>query len=260
MTIIVIFLGAAQALSEFLPISSSAHLLLFPWLFRITDPGLGFDAAIHVGTALALLAFFYRDFWKMLKTRDRLFWMIIVASMPGAVIGFLGEKWIDKYLHQSSVTPMLVGIGLILFGGLLYIVDKITTPKIEIKQLTWSKSIAIGFAQALALIPGVSRSGITLTAGMFSGLSRSDAARFSFLLATPITLGAGAYKILDLIKSPSTGVSNFQLFLGVFVSAVLGFAVIKWLLNYLTTRGLGIFVWYRVILGLLVILVYFLRG
>lgn len=260
MTAIVIFLGTIQALSEFLPISSSAHLLIFPWLFHFTDPGLGFDAAIHVGTALALFAFFYKDFWKMIKSRDRLFWMIIVASIPGAVIGLLGEKWIDKYLHQSANAPLIVGIGLMLFGGLLYIVDKVTTPKIEIKQLTWGKSIAIGFAQALALIPGVSRAGITLTAGMFSGMSRSDAARFSFLLATPITLGAGLYKMLDLVSTPSSSVSNLNLLLGVFVSAVLGFIVIKWLLSYLVKHGLMLFVWYRVILGLIVIMVFFLRG
>ena len=260
MTVIVIFLGIIQALSEFLPISSSAHLLIFPWLFKFADPGLGFDAAIHVGTAIALVAFFYKDFWRMIKTHDRLLWMIVVASIPGAAIGFLGEKWIDQYLHQSSVAPLVVGIGLILFGGLLYIVDKVTAPTIEIKQLSWGRSLVIGFAQALALIPGVSRSGITLTTGMFSGLSRSDAARFSFLLATPITLGAGAYKIMDLIKSPASSVSNFQRFLGVLVSAVLGFAVIKWLLNYLVKHGLGIFVWYRIILGTIVILVYFLRG
>lgn len=260
MTVIVLFLGTVQALAEFLPISSSAHLMLFPWLFNFPDPGLGFDAAVHVGTALALVAFFYKDFWRLIKSRDRLLVMLLLASIPGAAIGFMGEKFIDQYLHQSSFAPLLVGIGLIAFGLLLLIVDKITTPSTEIKHLGWGKVLFVGFAQALALIPGVSRAGITLSAGMVSGLNRREAARFSFLLATPITLGAGLYKIIDLVSSPSMQVTNFQLLLGVLVSALLGFAVIKWLLRYLERHKLTLFVYYRVILGLIVIAVWLLRG
>jgi len=259
MTIIVVFLGCIQALSEFLPISSSAHLLLFPWLFQFSDPGLGFDAAIHIGTALALVAFFYKDFWTMIKTRDRLFWMLIVATIPGAIIGFLGEKMIDVYLHQSSVAPLIVGIGLIIFAGLLYVVDKIATSTTTIGQMSWTKTITVGLAQSLALIPGVSRSGITLSAGMLLGLKRSDAARFSFLLATPITLGAGLYKLTGLIRQPNPNLTSWQLILGILVSGLLGFAVIKWLLSYLNNHRLSLFIIYRIVLGLIIISVWLIR-
>ena len=259
MTWIVILLGTVQALGEFLPISSSAHLLITPWLFGFTSPGLGFDAAVHIGTAVALLAFFCKDYLVMIKKRDRLLWMIILASIPGAAMGFWGERLIDEYLHQSSYAPLIVGIGLIGFGGLLYIVDKFTTPTGSIEKLSFKKVFSIGLAQALALVPGVSRSGITISAGMLNGLSRRDAARFSFLLGTPITLGAGLYKATGLIVEPIPNLSILQLLLGIVVSALLGVAVIKWLLEYLNSHKLTLFIWYRVILGVIVIAVWLMR-
>ena len=195
----VVILSILQGITEFLPISSSAHLLLFPWAFSLPNPGLAFDAAIHIGTALALVIFFWRDFYNLIKKRDRLILYILIASVPAALAGFLGDKLIEEYLHQGSLAPLIVGVGIIFFGGLMYYVDHNARLDKDLGHIGKKKALFIGLAQVLALIPGTSRSGITITAGEFLGLDRESAARFSFLLATPISLGAGLYKLLQLI-------------------------------------------------------------
>ena len=245
---IVLVLAVVQAITEFLPISSSAHLLLVPWVFQVDSPGLAFDAAIHIGTALALLLFFGREFWQMVKTKDKLLWYIVAASLPAAIIGFFGDKFIEKYLHSSSYAPLVVGIGMILFSGLLYYADKVG-----------KQSLIVGFAQILAFIPGASRSGITITAGLWLGFKREDAARFSFLLATPISLGAGLYKAYQLVNEPTQSVSNLNLAIGIAVTFVVGVVVIKWFLDYLKKHSMLAFVVYRVVVGVGVIALWLIR-
>jgi undecaprenyl-diphosphatase len=255
----VVILSVLQGITEFLPISSSAHLLLFPWAFNLPNPGLAFDAAIHIGTALALVIFFWRDFYNLIKKRDRLILYILIASVPAALAGFLGDKLIEEYLHQGSLAPLIVGVGIIFFGGLMYYVDHHAKLDKDLGHIGKKKALFIGLAQVLALIPGTSRSGITITAGEFLGLDRESAARFSFLLATPISLGAGLYKLLQIVKEPSNGLSIWLVVLGIVISFITGMIVIKWLLDYLKKHSLLIFVWYRFILGASVVALWLIR-
>lgn len=259
MILSVIILSILQGLTEFLPISSSAHLAIFPWLFNLPNPGLSFDAAIHIGTALALLIYFAKDFIGLIKKRDRIIWLIILASIPAAIAGFLGDKMIEQYFHTSSTAPLIIGIGLIIYGILMYVIDHRAKLQYDIGHIGVKRSLAIGFAQVLALVPGTSRSGITITAGEFLGLKREDAARFSFWLATPISLGAGLYKLMQLVREPSGDLSIWLVVLGIVISFITGIAVIVWLLNYLKKHSLLIFVAYRVVIGLTVIIIWFLR-
>lgn len=255
----VFILSVVQGISEFLPISSSAHLLVTPWLFNMQDLGLSFDAAIHIGTAVALLIFFYKDFLKLVKEKNPLLWYIIAASVPAALVGFFGDKLIEQVLHESFVAPLIVGIGMILFSFLLLYIDNTAKLNRDSNQITLKDTLIIGFAQALALIPGTSRSGITMTAGLWRGLKREDAARFSFLLAAPISFGAGLYKALGLVNNPNPSVSTAQLLAGIVFSCLVGLAVIKWLIKYVGTHNLRLFVVYRIAFGLLVIGVWLWR-
>ena len=258
--IVALLLSLVQALTEFLPVSSSAHLALVPWAFHLKDYGLGFDAALHLGTALALLVFFWRDFWTMLVKKDRLLWYIVVASIPAGVIGFFGDKWIEEHLHEASYAPLLIAIGMLVFAFVLYVVDKQSEQAREVKNTSLADSLFVGVAQVLALIPGVSRSGITITAARFRGYKRADAARISFLLATPITVAAGLYKTLELVSGKvSSPISTGGLLVSILVCFIAGLAVIKWLLDYLRSHSLNIFVWYRVVIGIIVILVWLMR-
>lgn len=257
---VIILLSITQAITEFLPISSSAHLLLLPWFFGFDNPGLAFDAALHIGTALALLVFFAKDFWRLFVKRDRLLLYILAASVPAALFGFFGDKLIEEYLHVSYYAPLVVGIGMVFFSIVLYLVDKYAALKSEVKDITLWQSLVVGFAQALALIPGTSRSGVTITAGLWLGLKREDAARFSFLLATPISLGAGLYKAYDIFTDPSSSnVSSLGLVLAIILTFVVGLVVIKWLLSYLKSHSMLIFVIYRIIVGLGVISLWLIR-
>lgn len=254
-----VILSIVQGITEFLPISSSAHLLLFPWLFNFPDPGLGFDAAIHIGTALALLVFFGKQFYDLIKKKDKLLWYVLIASVPAAIFGFLGDKWIDQHLHQASYAPLIVGILMILFSIVMYVVDKKATLELNIEHVGYKKAIAIGFAQVLALIPGTSRSGVTIVAGEYLGLDRESAARFSFLMATPISLGAGLYKFVQLMGDKTQTFPISLTIVGIIVTFFVGLAVIKWLLDYLKKHTLTAFVIYRVVVGILVVAVWFWR-
>jgi undecaprenyl-diphosphatase len=165
----------------------------------------------------------------------------------------MGDKWIESTLHQSSVAPLIVGIGMILFSFLPLYVDNIAKLNRDSKDIGLKDTLIVGVAQALALIPGTSRSGITMTAGLWRGLKREDAARFSFLLAAPISLGAGLYKAFGLIANPEPKVSMLQVGVGIVASGLVGLAVIKWLLRYLGSHNLRLFVVYRIAFGVLVI-------
>lgn len=254
-----IVLGAVQALTEFLPISSSAHLLIMPWLFGFPAQGLAFDAALHIGTSLALLIFFWRDFWEMIKTRDRFLGLILIASVPGAVIGFFGEQYIDEYFHDGSTAILIAAVGMILMTGLIWYIDATARLKKDLKEMSRKEAFWVGMAQALALIPGMSRSGATIAAGLAAGYSRKAAARFSFLIGTPIALGAGLYKAKDIVVAQPSNPELIQLALGVATSALLGFIVIRWLLEYVQKHDLRVFLIYRLIFATTVIIVWLVR-
>jgi len=258
--LVIIVLAIIQGITEFLPISSSAHLLIAPWLFHWSDPGLAFDAAIHLGTALALIIYFWPYIWQLLKKRDRLIGYIAVATIPGAVFGYLGDQWIENTFHTSSWAPLLVGISMIVFSLLLYWIDHRAKLKRSDKDIRLRDSIWLGIGQTLALMPGVSRSGATISTGLLLGLKREDAARFSFLLAIPITIGAGSYSALKVIEGKdSSSVTHLQLLVGILVSAVVGWVVIKWFMQYLNRHNLNVFVIYRIVFALLVIAIWLAR-
>lgn len=252
--------GIIQGLGEFLPISSSAHLIVAPWLFGWKDPGLAFDVALHLGTLAAVVAFFWRDWIRLLKagikgtgSKDgKLFWYLVIATIPGALIGKLLEKQAENLFRN----PALIGSMLIIMGIILYIVDKKGGKDVTIENIGFKRSLLIGLSQAVAIIPGVSRSGITMSTGLLTGLTRESTARFSFLLSTPIILGAGLIKMKDLINTP---VETLPFVVGIVTSAIVGLLSIKFLLDYLRTKGFGIFVWYRLIFGLLLIALYVVR-
>jgi len=254
-----VILGIVQGLGEFLPISSSAHLVLAPWLFGWEDPGLTFDVALHMGTLLAVVFYFWRDWLTLLydglrfaPTKEgRLFWYLVVATVPGAFFGYFMEKWAETTFR----TPVLVGIMLIVMGVILWLVDSKMPKRKRLMQINLPDSIWIGISQGLAIIPGVSRAGITMTAGRFRGLDREAAARFSFLLSLPIILGAG---VMQLGKINPAQIDT-PFLTGMIVSAVVGFLSIGFLLRYLTRHNFGIFVWYRLLLGATVVILALLK-
>jgi len=257
----VVILGLAQGLGEFLPISSSAHLVLIPWLFGWTDPGLTFDVALHVGTLVAVVLYFWKDWWQLItkgftdvrSVKGRLFWYLVVATVPGAIGGFLLEKKAETLFRS----PILIATMLILMGILLYWADRRSSKKIEINHITFGTSLFIGISQALAIIPGVSRSGITMTTGLWMGLTREGAARFSFLLSTPIIFGAAMVKLPGVISNSSVITLDFTI--GMAVSCITGIASIGFLLRYVQTKDFLPFVWYRFILGAVVIMITMVR-
>lgn len=263
-----VIMGLVQGLGEFLPISSTAHLILVPWLFGWDGSifqSLAFDVALHMGTLLALLIFFWRDWIRLIAaacnglmsgkvTQDsRLFWYLVAAVIPGGIFGVLFEKAADTYLRNE----LLIAVMLIVMGVVLYWADRQGAKRRSLEQTTLGTSVMIGFAQAIALIPGTSRSGITMTAGLFSGMTRVAAARFSFLLSAPIILGAGLVEVPKLLHTP--GAISPHFFIAVIVSFLAGAASIGFLLRYLQTKSFLPFVWYRVLLGLTVIAVLLVR-
>jgi undecaprenyl-diphosphatase len=256
-----ILLGLVQGLGEFLPISSSAHLVLAPWLFGWTDPGLTFDIALHIGTLVAVLIYFWKDWVQLLinglrnaRSREgRLFWYLVLASIPGAAAGFLLEKKAETVFRE----PLLIACMLIIMGIVLYWADRKGAKKIEDSNITLGAGLLIGISQALAIIPGVSRSGVTMTVGLMTGLTRKGAARFSFLLSMPIIFGAALVKLPYIISNPSVITMNF--FVGMLVSFVAGIASIGFLLRYIVTKDFLPFVWYRFALGALVIVIALVR-
>jgi undecaprenyl-diphosphatase len=253
-------LGLAQGVGEFLPISSSAHLILIPWLFKWPDPGLTFDIALHIGTLFAVIAYFWKDWLtlfrhglsKGFKTEaGRLFWYLVIASIPGAIAGVLFEKKAETTFRS----PLIIGAMLIMMGLILYTAERLGTKRQKSAAISFGQSLIIGISQALAIIPGVSRSGITMTSGLFLGLTRENAARFSFLLSTPIIAGAGLLKLRHLNL---TGI-NCSFITGVATSAVVGFIVIGILLKWLRKNSFRPFVGYRLLLGASVIGIFLIR-
>lgn len=263
-----ILMGVVQGTTEFLPISSSAHLVLLPWFFKFPDPGLTFDVALHLGTLIGIVAFLWRDWlrligyflrslksWNLARDHNQmLVWMVLVATIPGGLAGVLFEDFIEQRLHA----PWLVACLLIIMGLILWVVDRGSRRAKGIDQITWREAIGIGIAQVLALAPGVSRSGITITSGLIAGLKREEAARFSFLLATPIILGAGLFKVRHLLHGFPQG-EAWPFILGVFSATLVGYFAVWFLLRYLQRNSLTLFVWYRLLVGAFVLAVFFLR-
>jgi undecaprenyl-diphosphatase len=253
--------GIVQGLGEFLPISSSAHLVLVPWFFGWDDPGLTFDVALHVGTLFAVVAYFWKDWLRLigkgfvepLGSEGRLFWYLVIATIPGAAAGFLFEKQAETVFRA----PWLIAAMLVVMGLLLWAADRWGSRKRNLKTMTFPASLWVGICQMASIIPGVSRSGVTMTAGLSAGLSREAAARFSFLLSTPIIFGAAAAKLPHLASDPSALTGSFLV--GVVVSAITGFASIGFLLRYLQARSFVPFVVYRFLLAALIVAVIIIR-
>ena len=255
-----IVLAIVQGLSEFLPISSSGHLILIPHFFGWSDQGLAFDVAVHIGTLLALLLYFRRQLGTMVTawldsvfrrrhSRDsRLAWQILVATVPVGVAGLLFGDLIEANLRS----PLFVAGTLSFFGVLMYLADRFGRGERDEFSLSWPQALAIGCAQALALMPGTSRSGITMTAGRALGLSRSGAARFSFLLAIPGIGAAGAYEGLKLVTSPAP-VDWQPMVVGVVFAALSGIACIHFLIRFIERIGLLPFALYRLFLAAVIV-------
>ena len=252
-------LGILQGLTEFLPVSSSAHLILAPWFFGWEDPGLAFDVALHMGSLLALLIYYRRD-WVMTiqgaisgdRRGRRLLGLLVLASVPGAIFGLLFEKQAETVFRS----PLLIAATLALLGLALWICDQMAPQARDIDEIRFSDALLIGVAQAFALIPGVSRSGATITVGRVLGINRQDAANFSFLMSTPIIAGAGLLKAHELLRSGMTG----DLTAGFVASAVFSLAAIAILIAYVRTRSYKVFAWYRLALAVVVVVVYFTRA
>ena len=268
-----IILGITQGLTEFLPISSSGHLIIVPWLFGWETPGLAFDAALHLGTLIAIFVYFWREILAMIKAipivfqertallrptgeQDeqtffaRLGLLIVIGSIPGGVIGLLAQSRIDDLFHNSTNENraiVVIAILLALFAVLLWLADRYGKESRLLTSIRVPDALTIGVAQALALMPGVSRSGITLTAGLFRDFKRADAARFSFLLGIPLVSIAGLKGLSDLIQSNPSGTEMAQIVAGMTASAITGFVAIRFLLRYLQHSSTTVFVVYRLL-------------
>jgi undecaprenyl-diphosphatase len=272
-------LGVVQGLTEFLPISSSAHLILVPWIFGWEPNGLIFDVALHIGTAVAILVYFWRE-WITLgveavrgiltgapfANRERkLAWFLVVGTIPAVIIGLAFEDAVERELRS----PLITVATLTAFALLLYYAERHSSQKRKLADLTLADSVLIGLAQAVALIPGVSRSGITMTTAMFRDVDRPSAARFSFLLATPVVVGAGLLQGWHLVKALRAPVLDgavplafpahkwIVLAVGVVSAAVTGFLCIRFFLRYLQSNSFVPFVIYRFVLAAVVLLFYF---
>jgi undecaprenyl-diphosphatase len=269
-----LILGAVQGLTEFLPISSSGHLVLIPYIFNWKYGGLDFDIALHAGTAIALLAFFWRDWLNIIKNAfikapvlnvadggaagdglekypKNFLWQILVASIPAVIVGLTIDKYVENIFHSV----LLIAFNLAFFGWLLWFIDKKAKADLKPGAITFRKAFIVGLFQAIALIPGVSRSGITITASRLIGLERGAAARFSFLLATPAIVGAFLLKVPDILQS-NIGLSFW---LGVAAATIFGLAAIKLLLVYLKKSDFSLFLWYRLAVAAIVVVVFFVR-
>lgn len=267
-----ILIGIIQGLTEFIPISSSAHLELTPWIAGWEEGGLigslAFDVFLHLGTLTALIGYFWRDwvrlarafFTSLVERRigpdpdRRLAWLLALATIPAAVIGFLGEDLIDEVLHGGTDPVRLAIAGFLVIGALgLLLADRLGARRRELGDIGPATALTVGFSQALALLPGISRSGATITAGLALGLTREAAARFSFLLATPITLGAGLYGSRDLLTETHTSTEWLAIGGGFLAAAMAGTLAIGFLLAWLRSRSVGIFSLYRLGFATLVV-------
>ena len=258
-----IVLAIVQALTEFLPISSTAHLALVPWLLKWQDPGLTFDIALHAGTLIAVLVYFWREWLIMLGTLvgrklanpdqgyDRkLFGYLVLATFPAGLAGWFFE---DAIKHQLR-SPFVMASALIVVALVMLVGEKLSSHRRSMSEVTLLDAMLVGVAQAIALVPGVSRSGITMTAGLLRGMTRPTAARFSFLLSTPIIAGAALKEGIDVLRTGLPDDMLVPFVVGTLVAGFFGYLVIAGLLRYLATNTFKIFIVYRLIFGVIVFL------
>lgn len=257
-----ILLGIVQGVGEFLPISSSAHLILVPYLFNFPNNSLAFDVALHFGTLVAVLMVFWKDWLNLLKGvfnkvvhkknsfENKMFWYLVIATIPGALIGKLLEDYIEKIFR--NLIPV-IAISLAVMGVLIYFGDKWAQKHYknptEYKNLTLKQTFLIGLSQALAIFPGFSRSGTTILMGRLLGVSREACAKFTFMLSTPIIFGATILKFGNLLQE-----FNLHLVIGIVTAAIFGIISIKFLLNYIKKNDFAIFAYYRVIFALIILI------
>lgn len=255
-----IILGAVQGLTELLPVSSSAHLYLLSEFFFKWTISDSFDIALHFGTLLAICIFFFKDWINLIKggfnkvfkkedsTEGRIFWYIVAATIPAGIIGLIFEHYLEGYLKQ----PLIVATALIVMGILLYVVDKKSKSEVSYENMTFKQAFLIGLSQVLAFIPGVSRSGATITVGRALRVDRESVAKYTFLLSTPIVFAATVLKIFDFQFSVA-------FFAGVLTSFLVGLVVIKFLMEFIKKRSFKVFAIYRVLLGIVVYITFFVR-
>jgi undecaprenyl-diphosphatase len=265
-------LGIVQGLTEFVPVSSTAHLILVPWLLGWTfDPtaAFAFDVLVQLGTLVAVIVYFWKDLWGIAQAfirgllqrkpfesaESRLGWLILVATVPALILGLLLKKFFEG-LHSQ---PVIVATILLAAATLLFASERIGRRTRALDSLTWLDALIIGSAQALALLPGVSRSAATISGGLARDLERPAAARFSFMMSIPIMLAASAVAIKDLLELPNFTAYLPPLALGFITAAIVGYAAIHWLLGYLSKRSLNVFAWYRIAAGILCLVIFFIR-
>lgn len=265
-------LGIVQGLTEFLPISSSGHLIVVPWLFHWNDPfidSLGFTVALHAGTLAALLLYFREDWFRLVPAglaaiRDRSFrgdperklaWLLVVSTIPAAIFGALFNDTIESKIREANIVAILLVVG----GGILWLADRWADGRKPLDRLGFLGALGVGLAQAIALLPGISRSGISIAASMFVGLNREDAARYSFLMATPVTAGAALLEGYKLVKGGALGSEAGPLAVGIAAAFVSGVIAISALLRYVRSRSYNVFVAYRLLLAALVLAVFLTR-
>jgi undecaprenyl-diphosphatase len=262
-----IVLGIVQGLTEFLPISSSGHLIVVPALLGWDDPfieSLSFSVMLHVATLGALLIYFFRDWVRLIPAglaalRDRSFkddpdrrlaWLLVASTIPAVIVGLA----LDDLIETAFREPRLVAMTLVVGAVILWLADRLGSRTSDIGQLTFRTALGIGAAQALALIPGISRSGMSISAGLFAGLNREAAARFAFLMATPITAGAGVWEARKILAGEAgVDLPMVPLLAGMLASLVAGLLAIAFVMRYLRTNGVGLFVAYRLVLAAVVV-------
>lgn len=252
-----ILLGIIQAIAEFLPISSSAHLVIFPYFLGKDYQGLKFDVMLHLGTLLAIVIFFFKDWLKIFKDsytkpktpEGNLLWLLIIATIPAGILGVL----LEHYAEKTFRSPGIIGFNLIFFSIFIWLSDRKAKLYKSIENFSIRDAFLIGLAQSIALLPGASRSGMTIMAALFLGYKRFDSAKLSFLMATPIIFGAG---VLELRKLNLADL-NTSLFLSFISSFIFGIISIKFLLSYLKNKNLNIFIIYRIALGALILIKFF---
>lgn len=257
-----IVLGIVQGLTEFIPVSSSAHLVLVPWWLGWDPPPLAFDTVLHLGTLLAVLAYFWRDWWDLAQAvldklrgrgdeaKWRLAIAIVIGTIPAAVIGYLFEGYFEAMFGQ----PALVAAMLLVTGFILIFAEAWKRGGLPLANIRISDATAIGFAQAVAIIPGISRSGATIAAGLLRGLDRPAAARYSFLLSAPIIFGAGVFQLKNLAEGGIDAIGLTPLLIGFVVAAISGFLAVRFLMRFVQTRSLYLFAGYVWVFGLLSLL------
>jgi len=263
-----VIMGVVQGLTEFLPVSSSGHLIIVPYLLGIKDPfitSLEFSVILHIGTLVALLIYFRSDWLRLVPAffaaiRDRslagdpdrrLAVLIAIATVPAAIIGFLFHD-IENVVREVGLVAVMLVVG----GAILWLAERVGARQKMALDLSFAQALAIGAAQAIALVPGISRSGISISAGLFAGLRREEAARFSFLMATPITAAAAAYEVLKVVRGEGVPIQVVPMVAGLLMSLVFGVLAIAVLLRFLRTRSTDVFVAYRVILAAAVLIIW----